>query len=174
MKVKILSDFFWKRFIAKLEVSYWYGYMISWPFLTPRKTRMHMNLNHVVSGHFVLGRGVLCECADYWPLAVKYASNKAMPAGKAAIPVRWKTCECCDHVFQSKQKVECNLWEKAMKHDNSSSVKSVSSRPTPTGESNKLVQLGLGTSNRQLSSPGSHSYICTENLPTLRVMSSTG
>ena len=116
MKVKSLSDFLWKCFIAKLEVSYWYSYMISWPFLTPWKTRMHMNLDHVAGGHFVLGRGILCECADYWPLAIKYVSNKAMPAGKAAIPVRWKTCECCDHVFRSKQKVECNLQEKAMKH----------------------------------------------------------
>ena len=43
--------------------------MISRPFFTPRKMRMHMNLDHVANGHFVLGRGVLCEF-DYWPLAV--------------------------------------------------------------------------------------------------------
>ena len=30
---------------------------------------MRMNLDHVANGHFVLGRGVLCEF-DYWPLAV--------------------------------------------------------------------------------------------------------
>ena len=30
---------------------------------------MHMNLDHVANGHFVLGRDVLCEF-DYWPLAV--------------------------------------------------------------------------------------------------------
>ena len=34
---------------------------------------------------------------------------------KAAVPVRWKTCERCDHVFRSKQKAKCNLREKAMK-----------------------------------------------------------
>ena len=55
-----------------------YGYMISRLFYTPRKTRMRMNLDHVVSGRFVLGRDVRCEF-DFWPLAV-YASNKGMPA----------------------------------------------------------------------------------------------
>ena len=30
---------------------------------------MRMNLDHVGSGHFVLGRDVLCEF-DYWPLVV--------------------------------------------------------------------------------------------------------
>ena len=34
---------------------------------------------------------------------------------KAAVPVRWKTCECCDHVFRSIRKAERNLREKAMK-----------------------------------------------------------
>ena len=34
---------------------------------------------------------------------------------KAAVLVRWKTCERCDHVFRSKRKAECNLPEKAMK-----------------------------------------------------------
>ena len=55
--------------------------MISRPFFTPRKTRMRMNLDHVASGDFVLGRDVL------WTLRVgllaigsKYASNKGMPA----------------------------------------------------------------------------------------------
>ena len=49
---------------------------------------MRMNLDmdnvvcrHVPSGHFVLGRDVLCEF-DYCLLAIgsKYASNKGMPA----------------------------------------------------------------------------------------------
>ena len=42
---------------------------------------MRMNLDHVASGHFVLGRDVLCEF-DYWPLAAStYASNKvSVPA----------------------------------------------------------------------------------------------
>ena len=31
------------------------AYMISRPFFTSRKTRMRMNLDHVASGHFVLG-----------------------------------------------------------------------------------------------------------------------
>ena len=36
---------------------------------------------HVASGHFVLGRDILCEF-DYCLLAIgsKYASNKGMPA----------------------------------------------------------------------------------------------
>ena len=75
---------------------------------------MRMNLDHVASGHFVLGRDVLCEF-DYWPLAVSMPPTKVCPQCKAAVPVRRKTCECCDHVFRSKRKAECNLQEKAMK-----------------------------------------------------------
>ena len=41
--------------------------------------------------------------------------TKVCPQCKAAVPVRWKTCERCDHVFRSKGKGECNLREKAMK-----------------------------------------------------------
>ena len=37
---------------------------------------MRMNLDHVASGHFVLGRDVLCEFA----IGSKYASDKGMPA----------------------------------------------------------------------------------------------
>ena len=42
---------------------------------------MCMNVDHVGSGHFVLGGEVLCEF-DYCLLAMgrKYASNKGMPA----------------------------------------------------------------------------------------------
>ena len=40
--------------------------------------------------------------------------TKVCPQCKAALPVRWKTCERCDHVFRSKGKAECNLREKAM------------------------------------------------------------
>ena len=64
---------------------------------------MRMNLDHVAGGRFVLGRDVHCEF-NYCPLC------------KAAVPVRWKTCERCDHVFRSKRKAECNMQEKAMKH----------------------------------------------------------
>ena len=38
--------------------------------------------------------------------------TKVCPQFKAAVPVRRKTCECCDHVFR---KAEYNLREKAMK-----------------------------------------------------------
>ena len=38
---------------------------------------MRINLDHVASGHFVLGRDVLCE---FDPIGSKYASNKGMPA----------------------------------------------------------------------------------------------
>ena len=34
---------------------------------------MRINLDHVASGHFVLGRDVLCE---YWPLAVSMPPTK--------------------------------------------------------------------------------------------------
>ena len=75
-----------KRFSLKMlrcearafPVSTAYGYMISRPFFTLRKTRMCINLDHVASDRFVLGRDVLCEF-DYWPLAVN-ASNKGTPA----------------------------------------------------------------------------------------------
>jgi len=42
--------------------------------------------------------------------------TKVCPQCKAAVPVRRKTCERCDHVFRSKRKAECNLREKGMKH----------------------------------------------------------
>ena len=67
-----------------------------------------MNLDHVASGHFVLGRDVLCEF-DYWPLAVSMPPTKVCPQCKAAVPVKRKTCERCDLVFR---KAECNLREK--------------------------------------------------------------
>ena len=66
-------------------------------------------------GHFVLGRDVLCEF-NYWPLAVSMPPTKVCVQCKVALPVRRKTCECCDHVFRSKQKAEWNLLEKVMKH----------------------------------------------------------
>ena len=90
--------------------------MISRPFFTLRKMRIHMNLDHVASGHFVLGRDVLCEFTDYWPLAVSMPPTKLCLQCKAAVPVKQKTCERCDHVFRSKRKAEYNLREKAMKH----------------------------------------------------------
>ena len=67
-----------------------------------------MNLDHVASGRFALGRDVHREF-DYWPFAVSMPPTKVCPQCKAAVPVRWKTCERCDHVFRSKER------EKAMK-----------------------------------------------------------
>ena len=41
--------------------------------------------------------------------------TKVCPQCKVAVPVIWKTCERCDHVFRSRGISECNLQEKAMK-----------------------------------------------------------
>ena len=73
--------------------------MISQPFFTLQKTCMHMNLDHVASGRFVVGRDVLCEF-DYWPLAASMPPTKVCPQCKDAVPVRRKTCERCDLVFR--------------------------------------------------------------------------
>ena len=88
-----------------------YGYMISRPFFTPRKTRMRMTLDHVASNRSVLGRDVLgrdvlgrdihCEF-NYWPLAVSMPPTKVCLQCKVAVSERWKTCEHCDHVFRFK------------------------------------------------------------------------
>ena len=50
---------------------------------------MRVNLDHVASGHFVLGRDVLCEF-DYWPLAVSMPPTKVCPQCKAAVPVIYR------------------------------------------------------------------------------------
>ena len=56
----------------------------------------------VASGHFVLGRDVLCE------FAVNMPPTKVCPQGKAAVPVRRKTCERCDNFNSNKkQSVIC-------------------------------------------------------------------
>ena len=82
--------------------------MISPPFFTPQKTHIRMNLDHMASSHFALGIDVLCEF-DYWTLAVSMPPTKVCLQSKAAVPVRRKTYERCDHVFRSKWKPECNL-----------------------------------------------------------------
>ena len=56
-------------------------------------------------------------------LAVNLPPTKVSPQCKAAVPVRLKTCERCDHVFQSKRKAERNSM-KRMKAVKSDSVKS--------------------------------------------------
>ena len=55
-----------------------YGYMISRPFFTPRKTRMRMNLDHVANGRFVLGETFIVS--RLMAIGCKYASNKGMSA----------------------------------------------------------------------------------------------
>ena len=89
-------------------------------------------------------RDVLCEF-DYWPLAVSMPPTKVCPQCKAAVPVRWKTCECYA-VFRSK--AECNLREKALKRMRaveSDSVKSARKakdrlhKPFPFTERQELV-----------------------------------
>ena len=122
--------------------------MISRPFFTPRKTRMRMNLDHVASGDFVLGRDVLCEF-DYWPLAVSMPPTKVCPKCKAAVPVRWKTCERCDHVFRSKRKAEYNLREKAMKRMGSVESDSVKSARKAKDKLHKAYERASETRERR-------------------------
>ena len=61
---KILSDFLWKCFVAKLECFLLVRLRDESAIFTPQKTRMRMNLDHVRL--LVIGS--------------KYASNKGMPA----------------------------------------------------------------------------------------------
>ena len=56
-------------------------------------------------------------------LAVNLPPTKVSPQCKAAVPVRLKTCECCDHVFRSKRKAERNSM-KRMRAVESDSAKS--------------------------------------------------
>ena len=81
---------------------------------------MRMNLNHVASGHFVLGETFfVSSIIGHCPLAVSMPPTKVCPQCKAAVPVRQKS-ERCNLVFRSKRKAECNLREKTvyltMKH----------------------------------------------------------
>ena len=111
---KSLSDFLWKCFVAKLV-------RLLLVRLQDKSAIFYSaeNMHTYKSGprtwlaaiNFVFGRDVLCEFADYWPLAVSLPPTKLCPQCKASVPVRWKTCECCYHVFRSKRKAECNLWE---------------------------------------------------------------
>ena len=75
------------------------------------KMGKNLEQDYLTSPHtpFILERSEF----DYWPLAVSMPPTKVCPQCKAAVPVRRKTCERCDHVFRSKRKAECNLREKA-------------------------------------------------------------
>ena len=110
---------------------------------------MRMNLDHVASGDFVLGRDVLCEF-DYWPLAVCMPPTKVCPQCTAAVPVRQKTCERCDHVFRSKRKAECNLREKAMKRMRSVESDSVKSARKAKDKLHKACERASETRERTL------------------------
>ena len=73
---------------VKLEVSCWYGYGLhdkSAIFYSAENAYAYMNLDHVVNGHFVLGRDVLREFADYWPLPVSMPPIKLCTQCKAAV-----------------------------------------------------------------------------------------
>ena len=81
---------------------------------------MRMNLDHVASGgETFIASSIIGHSAVNMPPA------KVCPQCKAAVPVRWKTCERCDHVFRSKRKAECNLGEKAMKSARNGNCSSV-------------------------------------------------
>ena len=110
---------------------------------------MRMNLDHVASGHFVPGRDVHCEF-DYWPLAVSMPPTKVCPQCKAAVPVRRKTCERCDHVFRSKRKAECNLREKAMKRMRSVESDSLKSARKAKDNLHKACERASETGERTL------------------------
>ena len=96
---------------------------------------MRVNLDHVDSGHFVLTwerRSLQVRLLVIGSKTVSMPPTKVCPQCKAAVPVRRKTCERCDHVFRSERKAESvNLREKAMKRMRavvSDSVKSARKR----------------------------------------------
>ena len=64
---------------------------------------MRMNLDHMASGHFVLGRDVHCEFI-YWPLAVSMPPTKVCPQYKVAVPIRWKHVNAVIMSFDSNEK----------------------------------------------------------------------
>ena len=55
-------------------------------FYSAENVLAYESRDHVASGHFVLGRDVVCEF-DYWPLAVSMPPTKVCPQCKAAVPV---------------------------------------------------------------------------------------
>ena len=66
--------------------------------------------------------------------------TKVCPQCKAAVPVKWKTCERRDHVFRSKGKAECNLREKAMKRMRAVESDSVKSARKAKGKLHKACE----------------------------------
>ena len=55
---------------------------------------MLMNLDYVASGGETFIASSITGSKNTPP-------TKVCPQCKAAVPVRWKTCERCDHVFRS-------------------------------------------------------------------------
>ena len=110
---------------------------------------MRMNLEHMACGHFVIGRDIYCEF-DYWPLAVSMPPTKVWQQCTTAVPVRQKTCERCDHVFQSKRKAECILREIAMKHMRAVESDSVKSVRKAKDKLHKACERASGTCEQTL------------------------
>ena len=81
---------------------------------------------------------------------VSMPPTKVCPQCKAHVPVRRKTCECCDHVFRSKRKAECNLREKAMKRMRAVESDSVKSARKAKDKLHKACQRASETRQRTL------------------------
>ena len=107
-RLKILSDFLWKCFVAKLGRFLLVRLHDKSAIFYSAEYAHAYESGHVASGHFVLGSDFDCCLLA---IGSKYASNKGMPT---AVPIRRKTCECCDLVFRFKRKAECNLREKTV------------------------------------------------------------
>ena len=91
---------------------------------------MCMNLDKADSGHFVLTwerRSLRVRLLVIGSKTVSMPPTKVCPQCKAAVPVRQKTCEQCDHVFRSKRKAKCNLRGKVMKRMRAVELDSVKS-----------------------------------------------
>ena len=116
-----------------------YSSIINQPFFYSAENAHAYEFGHVVSGRFVLERDAFCEF-DIWPLAVSMPSTKVCPQYKAAVPVKQKTCERCDHVFRSKRKTECNLREKGMKRMRAVESGSVKSARKAKGKLHKACE----------------------------------
>ena len=99
MKVENFKRFSLKRLHCEARAFSVGTATINQPFFYSAENALRIDLDRVANGHFVLGRDVLCEFADYCPLAVSMPPTMVCLQCKAAVPVRWKTCEHCDHVF---------------------------------------------------------------------------
>ena len=104
----LLSDFFWKCFVAKLERFLLVRLHDKSAIFTLRKTRMRMNLDTWLAAILFLGETFFAgSIIAYWPLAASMPPTKVCQQCKAAVPVTRKTCERCDLVLWFKRKAEC-------------------------------------------------------------------